>query len=115
MYNEIKCYWRSKSAVKQIDESLIYSYDSEFDLKDNSIPFLETITDIKQNTESNAICNVFVKEYIEKIKNPLDIKILALLSEGYTQLEISNLLSISQPKVSRVRKKFLNNYLYEES
>lgn len=63
--------------------------------------------------ETEAICNIVCKEFMDYIRTKPEIYLIVLLSYyGYTQKQISLIVSISQSKVFLIKKE-LKNYISE--
>ncbi len=109
MTNEVRTEMRKYNALVRKDKDILY-YDDfiKYDNCENEkIIFLNTIEDIRKNTEDEAIVNIMyskLKKYLENIGDKKYYDILKLLSLGYSQSKIANVIGCSQPQVSIIIK-----------
>ena len=81
-----------------------------FDIVDNDkityIDFIKDELNIEQDyidNEQLKDLNIYINELPQKFKSTIELSL-----KGFTQIEISNLLNISQPQISRIYKQAIN-------
>lgn len=104
MNNEVKQHFRKMFKEAAIPEDKIMYYNSLID-DSEKYSFLYFIPDKSASTEAECLSKIYLDEYIKKIPER-DRKILLLCYLGYTQMEVSKIIGISQSQVSRIQKAF---------
>lgn len=95
---------RTSNAQKRIPEFSVISFDEELKTESGEMTLLN-IVDSHAINPYDFISNIDIQNLINK-ENTTMRKILYLSSLGYTQTDISKVLHISQPHVSRLINKF---------
>lgn len=106
--NEIKQCLRQYHSDKHIPDELIGSLQYVVDLGDNDITLEDCIGDVI-DIEEEAIINDALDKFYSGLSDRERL-ILSLHHSGYKQREISKLVGINQPQVSRIIDKLRNRY-----
>ena len=112
MLNNIKHDLLYKSRSKRIPENLIDYYNSEF-CNDNGeiIEYLSLLTsDI--DIEKEVLAKIVVETYMNELTDR-DRLVLRLLSDGYTHMEIGEIVGISRNTVRKIRDRIMNIIMRE--
>ena len=105
MINDVRMHIRrSKNATRIPKELLLYYQDKIND--DNDEEFLDIMPD-----DINIEEEVIFKILYESIRlNDKEKQIINLLINGYTQVEISKIIGVGQPRISKLRKKISEQF-----
>ena len=109
MFNEVYSEKRKELNKRTIPEDEILYYNTEYEGESgNQVEFIEKIQS-DYNVESDCIYKVTLKNALSKIKEKHK-PIISLFLQGYKQVEIMKIVGCSQPQVSRVMKRFVDEY-----
>lgn len=106
MNNELKMEYRTKTRLKDIPKHMVVHYEEKVDNNnDNSgdTSLILNQLDSGHDTEVEAIQLHLIKEYISTLSER-NKQIIRLLSCGYNQKEVAEMLNLSQSQISRIHK-----------
>ena len=109
MQNECFMYWRNTYVgLKKIPQNLVFSYDSPvFEEKDDR-KYADLINDLSRSYQIDTT-TAELKEFIESLSEQERL-ILYYSVNGYTQLEMSHRVGLSQSYISRVFHKIRDKW-----
>lgn len=110
MFNEVYSEKRKELRQKAIPQNEILYYNVECENESgNKVEFIEKMQS-DQNVENDCIHEVSLQKAFNKIKEEYK-PLIKLFLQGYKQVEIMKIVGCSQPHVSRVMKKFIDEYV----
>ena len=107
MKREILFEKRKLSASRREGEKSLVYYEALMNESQGNGNFLSCLPDERVDVEKEAIINVVYDDFKSTLKKDRDVKVIEMLTDGMTQSQIAKELKISQPQVSRIRKKLM--------
>lgn len=104
MHNEVALVYRRLNAQSRIPTDKEFSYDAECDNNDSEFTLFSMLSG-NCDTLDEVITKVLCEQVIESM-SAKEKKVIHLLSKGYGQKEVANIVGISQTYVSRIKTKF---------
>ena len=109
MFNEVYSEKKKELRQRTIPKNEIIYYNTEYENESgNKVEFIDKIQS-DQNVENDCIHKVAIRNAFNKMKEKHK-PIISLFLQGYKQVEIMKIAGCSQPHVSRVMKKFVDEY-----
>lgn len=117
MFTTVYAEKRKCRTLKAIPDIKLSYYDDQSKYSDNrfddyTYSFISLFPS-KDNVESEVLSEIIFNDYCSTIRYK-DKLVLELFRTGHTQMEISKIVGISQPQISRIRKKFIH-YLRDKN
>lgn len=109
MWNEVKRQWRKETVQKREGEKYLFHYNTSRKINDDKEinDGLNCISDIRCDVENETIIKIVLENFLDKIKNEKEKKILYKFIAGYKQIEIAEEFNVTQSNVSRIINKLL--------
>ena len=109
MFNEVYSEKKKELRQRTIPQNEILYYNTEYENESgNKVEFIDKMQS-DQNVENDCIHKVALRNAFNKMKEKHK-PIISLFLQGYKQVEIMKIAGCSQPHVSRVMKKFVDEY-----
>lgn len=109
MLNEVLQDKRKEKSGRRIPQHQIVYYEAELETCDGDTASFLNFIPSDEDVEGDALSKTMFDEYSKQLSDR-DKQVFILFSEGYKQREICKIVGISQPHVSRIKKK-LEEYL----
>lgn len=109
MWNEVKHQWRKETMQKREGEKYLFHYNTSRKINDDKEinDGLNCISDIRCDVENETIIKIVLENFLDKIKNEKEKKILYKFIAGYKQIEIAKEFNTTQSNISRIINKLL--------
>ena len=109
MWNEIKKQWRKETMQKREGEKYLFHYNTSRKINDDKEinDGLNCISDIRCDVENETIIKIVLENFLDKIKNEKEKKILYKFIAGYKQIEIAKEFNTTHSNISRIINKLL--------
>lgn len=109
MFNEVYSEKRKELYMKTIPTNEILYYNAEYENESgDKVEFIDKMQ-VNYNVENDCIHKVTFRNAFNKMKEKYK-PVISLFLQGYKQVEIMKIVGCSQPHVSRVMKKFVDEY-----
>lgn len=108
MNNEVLHTLKKYNSQKAIPHAAILSYEKTFVEEEDNLTFADVCLVDKQNKYDDLITIQACKTVFDTLSER-DKTIVYLLMVGYTQGEVCKKFNISQPTVSRIKKRFIES------
>lgn len=107
MENEMKMAYRKATSCKAIPKQIEISLEHKLSTETEGLTYADIIEDMSSNMENAVETKIIVEEFISKLDTQLKKDIMNLFIEGYSQIDMCDIVGYSQSYINRILNRML--------